>query len=122
MIYAILADIVIFFHLLWILFLIFGAYFGLKYRSMKYVHIAALTFSITMQLRGWFCPLTYMENYFRRKVGTEYDDSFIDHYLEKVIYQTFTGNQIFYTTIVVVAVTAILYCIQYVKKVKKDSE
>lgn len=118
MIYAILSDIVIFFHLLWILFLIFGVYWGLKFKWVMYCHLAALVFSITMQLRHWFCPLTYVENYFRRKVGTDYDESFIDHYLELVIYRTFSGNQIFYTTIVVVAVTLALYGWQIFKEYK----
>lgn len=44
-------DVVV--HLLRIMFLLFGALIGVRYRPVKYVHIAGLGYAIVMQVFGW---------------------------------------------------------------------
>ena len=40
-----------------------------------------------IEVGGWICPLTYLENALRRHAGDAgYADSFIEHYLVAVIY------------------------------------
>ena len=88
MTFKILADIVVFVHFLWILFLIFGAFFGRKSRFIKIFHISGLAFAFVMQLFDWYCPLTHLEFWLRAKhnPALTYSGSFIIHYLEKLIY------------------------------------
>jgi predicted branched-subunit amino acid permease len=88
MTFKILADIAVFVHFLWILFLIFGAFFGRKNRLIKIFHISGLAFAFVSQLFGWHCPLTHLEFWLRAKhsPALAYSGSFIVHYLEKLIY------------------------------------
>ena len=88
MLYKLLADGVVLFHFLWILFLIFGGFWGRKYRGVRLVHLPALFFAAWVELFDWYCPLTHLEVWLRRKQGAElgYAGSFISHYLERLIY------------------------------------
>ncbi len=54
------ADLVVVIHLLWILFIIFGALIGRRIIWVKWLHIGALAFSVVLQIFQWICPLTYL--------------------------------------------------------------
>ena len=61
MVYKVLADLVMFAHFLWILFLILGGIWGVKIRVVKVVHIGALAFAFVINVFGLTCPLTDLE-------------------------------------------------------------
>jgi hypothetical protein len=87
MLYRILADATLLLHLLFILFVLLGGLGVLWWRKLDWVHIPTVLWGAGIELVGWPCPLTYLENYLRRKgSGTGYDTSFIEHYLLPVIY------------------------------------
>ncbi len=88
MIFKVLADIVVLIHFLWIVFLIFGAIPGVRYRAVKIVHLTALAFAFVIQVFGWYCPLTHLEVWLRLRYepGLSYAGSFIIHYVEKFVY------------------------------------
>jgi len=88
MLFKILADAVVITHFLWIVFLVFGAIAGRRYRSIKSIHICGLVFAIILQAFDWYCPLTHLEVWLRthHDPGQAYTGSYIIHYLEKVIY------------------------------------
>ncbi|MGD9033291.1 MAG: DUF2784 domain-containing protein [Desulfobacteraceae bacterium] len=88
MIYEILAHFTIFLHFVWILFLIFGVFFALKWPKVAIVHLGGLFFSLILNLFRWYCPLTYLENYLRRfyDVKSAYGEPFIATYLERLVY------------------------------------
>jgi len=88
MFYKILADIVVLIHFLWILFLIFGAFLGVKNKAIKIIHILGLVFAFVIQIFGWYCPLTDLEVWLRSKhdPSLAYAGSFIIHYVEGLIY------------------------------------
>ncbi len=111
MIYKILADIVVFIHFLWILFLIFGALIGVKYKSIKILHISGLVFSVVIQIFGWYCPLTHLEAWLRIKhdLTPAYAGSFIVHYLEKAVYLPVPRLLIFALTIILSAFNSWFY-------------
>lgn len=67
MVYRILADLVVLVHFLWILFLIFGAFWGAKHRTARLFHLAGLAFAVVIQAFDWYCPLTYLEVWLRAK-------------------------------------------------------
>jgi len=88
MLYKALADGVVVVHFLWILFLIFGGFWGRRQRWVRLVHIPALVFAFLLELFRWYCPLTHLEVWLRRKhdPALAYAGSFIAHYLERLIY------------------------------------
>lgn len=111
MIYRILADAVVFLHLLWILFLIFGGLLGVKYRAAKLLHAAGLVFAVTIQVFGWYCPFTHLEVWLRSRhdPSLSYIGSFIIHYLEELIYIRLSPALIMGLTLLLCGFNAWLY-------------
>jgi hypothetical protein len=111
MLYKIAADVVVLIHLLWILFLIFGVFVGKKNRFIKILHITGLGFSVIMQIFGWYCPLTHLELWLRKRhdPSLSYSGSFIIHYAEKLIYVELSPPIIFVLTLILVSMSAYLY-------------
>lgn len=101
MFYKIFADIFVFIHFLWILFLIFGAFFGVRYKAIKIFHISGLVFAFVIQASDWFCPLTHLEVWLRgsHDPALAYKGSFIIYYLEKIIYIELSRWTVFVLTI-----------------------
>jgi hypothetical protein len=85
---ALLANIVLAVHLLWILFLIFGFVFVLRRSKIVYLHLGGLLFALFLNAMGWYCPLTYAENYFRslHDLHSTYSTSFIMRLVENLVY------------------------------------
>jgi hypothetical protein len=88
MLYKILADTVVLTHFLWILFLFFGGFWGVKNKAVKIFHISGLFFALLIQIFDWYCPLTHIEVWLRSKHNPTitYTGSFIIHYVEKIVY------------------------------------
>jgi len=86
--YGILADSVVTIHFIWILFLIFGGIWGRRNRVVRYIHIPGVLYACVVELCDWYCPLTHLEVWFRERQhpAYAYGGSFIEHYLEKLIY------------------------------------
>jgi ABC-type multidrug transport system permease subunit len=103
MIYKVLADITVFIHFLWVLFIIFGAFAGIRSRIVMVIHISGIIMALVLQFRGWYCPLTYLEVWLRAQHSTEltYTGSFIIHYMEKIVYIQVSQNIIIALTIII---------------------
>ena len=87
MFYRVLADLVVITHFAFILFVLFGGLFAFRWRWAPWVHLPTATWGAAVELFGWFCPLTPLENSLRRAGGSaEYSGGFIDHYLMPIIY------------------------------------
>lgn len=90
MIFGILGDIALVIHFLWIVFLTVGFPFilYLNIRSIRIFHVWALVATLGMQLFGMYCPLTYVEEYLKRRQDPSfsYGGSFIISQLEKMVY------------------------------------
>ncbi len=88
MVYQLLSDFVILLHLLWIIFILFGFLLALKYFKVSFIHMAGLVFTLVLNLGGWYCPLTHVENYLHGLYDPQllYGGSFITNNLQKVIY------------------------------------
>jgi hypothetical protein len=109
--YAIAADIVVTIHFLWILFLVFGAWGGVRHRVVRTMHLAGLAFALALQLFGWFCPLTHLEVWLRARQAPAdaYAGSFIGHYLERTIYLDVPVPLLTAATILLVAFNLTVY-------------
>ena len=87
MFYRVLTDIVLILHLIFIVFAVGGGLLTLCWRWIPWVHLPALAWGAAVELFGWYCPLTSLENYFRRASGNfEYTESYVERYLVPVIY------------------------------------
>jgi hypothetical protein len=108
--YGWLADAVVSIHFLWIMFLILGGWWGRKNRWIAGIHVTGLAFAFMIETFDWFCPLTHLEVWLRRK-GSQggYAESFITHYLNRIIYIELPHSLIVSLTIALCAANAWLY-------------
>jgi len=85
--YALLADLIVLAHGLFVLFVVAGGLAVLRWNRLALLHIPAAVWGVTIELWGWGCPLTYLENRLRQAAGGPgYQETFIRHYLESLLY------------------------------------
>ncbi len=85
--FQVLADGVVIIHLGFILFVIFGGIIAVFWPKVLLIQITCVIWGIFIELTGFICPLTPMENYLRQQAGQmPYSGDFIMHYIEPVIY------------------------------------
>ncbi len=83
----ILAAGVLVVHLLFILWVIFGAILTCHRPLLRWLHIASLGYGILVEILQWTCPLTPLENWFRLRAGAStYEGGFLLHYLDVLVY------------------------------------
>ena len=107
-----MADAVVVVHLLWIVFLFIGAWWGRKRLAAGIVHVGGLLFALLIQITGWYCPLTILEYALREKAGSQagaYTGSFIAHYAAKLVYLDVSRGLVFAATLLLIGVNAWLY-------------
>jgi len=87
MAYRLLADGLVILHGLFVLFVVFGSLLGFWRRGALWWHLPAAIWGATIELFGWVCPLTPLEQLFRARAGQGgYSGGFVDHYLTSLIY------------------------------------
>lgn len=87
MLYRIAADALVLFHLLFILFVLFGGLLALKWPRLMLLHLPAAAWGVAVEMFHLICPLTDWENAMRQAAGqTGYGGGFIEHYIWPMIY------------------------------------
>jgi hypothetical protein len=87
MLFQALADLVVILHFGFIVFALFGALLALRWPGVLWVHAPAALWAVAIELGGWICPLTPLENHLRSAGGAAgYRGGFIEYYLLPVIY------------------------------------
>lgn len=85
--YALLADLVLLAHLAFILFVALGGLAVLRWPRLAWLHLPCVAWGVLVELTGWYCPLTPLENHFLRLAGREgYAGDFLQHYLLSTFY------------------------------------
>ena len=85
--YRLLADAVVAFHGLFIVFVIFGGFLAWRWRFVAVVHVPCALWGMLIEYRGRICPLTPLENSLRMRAGQAgYGGGFIEHYLVPAMY------------------------------------
>jgi len=81
------ADAVVLLHLGFIVFVALGGLLALRWPRVAWVHLPAVVWGILIELTGWVCPLTPLENRLRATAGEPaYTGSFIDRYIMPIVY------------------------------------
>ena len=82
-----LADLVVVLHFAFVLFVVFGGLLVLRWRWVAYLHVPAAIWGVLIELTGWICPLTPLENALRSRAGeTGYQGGFVEHYILPALY------------------------------------
>lgn len=87
MFYRVAADAVVAFHLLFIVFVLFGGLLVVSRPWLALLHVPAVAWGAAVEFLHLYCPLTPLENTLRRTAGEQgYDGGFVEHYLIPLIY------------------------------------
>jgi hypothetical protein len=82
-----IASVILSVHLLWILWVIFGAFWTRGRIFLTAFHILSLVWGIVVELSPLPCPLTMVEQFFEGKAGAEaYRGAFLPHLLDRLVY------------------------------------
>jgi hypothetical protein len=83
----VLADGVVILHLAFILFVMLGGILVVFWPKVVWLHIPCIIWGILIELTGYICPLTPLENFLRTKGRLPpYSGDFVIHYVEPIIY------------------------------------
>jgi hypothetical protein len=95
MAFRILADTTVILHLAFVIFVVFGGVLVARWPWVAWVHLPAASWGAWVELAGWFCPLTLLENWLRQHGGgPAYMASFIDHYLVPILYPSSLSREL----------------------------
>ena len=121
-VYPVLADLVVLVHLGFVVFVVLGGLLVMKWPGLIWFHLAAVFWGIAIELSGWICPLTPLENWLRHKGGEEnYQFDFVARYLLPMLYpQGLTrGSQIVLGALALVVNVAIYRWVFRKRKVQR---
>ncbi|MDD5641881.1 MAG: DUF2784 domain-containing protein [Syntrophales bacterium] len=109
--YLALANLVLMLHLAFVLFVVLGGFLVRKWRSLAWLHVPAFLWGALIELAGWICPLTPLENWLREQGGGDiYRTGFIEHYLLPLLYPaTLTRSLQIFLGLLVLVVNLGLY-------------
>jgi len=120
--YQLLADAVLAVHLAFIAFVLGGGLLAFWRPRLAWLHLPAAAWGALIEIMGWTCPLTPLENYFLKLAGgTAYQGDFIARYLLPIIYpagltpkvQVFMGG-------VVIVLNCIIYAAVIIKSRRRQ--
>ena len=85
--YQLLADSILVLHFLFIAFVLGGGLLALRWPRVLWLHVPAVAWAVVVEMMGWICPLTPLENQLRTLAGGgAYAGSFIERYCLPLIY------------------------------------
>src|SRR5438477_7933230 len=103
-VYSGLAACVLFLHMLFILWVVFGALLTLSRPVLRRLHIISLVWGILTELLPWPCPLTLLENWLEAKAGVQpYQGGFLFHYLDSLVYPDMSATVLTVAGVIVCA-------------------
>ena len=113
MVYLLLADAVVVLHLLFILFVFGGGLLLLRWRRLIWLHLPAAAWGAVVEMTGWICPLTPLENRLRELGGgSRYAGDFVAKYVVPIVYpERLTEKTQLLLGAIVVVVNAVIYAV-----------
>jgi hypothetical protein len=116
MAFSLLADATVVLHLIFVAFVMLGGLLLLRYPKVVWLHVPAAAWGAWVEVAGWYCPLTPLENWLRERAGeSAYSSSFVEHYVVPVLYPAALTREIQWSLgAVVILVNAGLYLAVFV--------
>jgi hypothetical protein len=123
MIARIAADIVVLLHLGFILFVVIGGLAVLRWPRLAWIHLPAVIWGALVELTGWICPLTPIENRLRAAAdGVAYSGGFIDRYIMPIVYPSgLTRGMQLGLAAEVIVVNLVLYGTLVISRIRRNS-
>jgi hypothetical protein len=111
--YRALADAVVVLHFCFVLFVVLGGLFALRWSRAAWVHLPAALWGAGIEFLGGICPLTPLEIHLRRLGGEAgYAGGFVEHYVLPVLYPEALTRDIQYILGgIVVGLNVLIYAI-----------
>ena len=109
------ADALVVLHLAFVAFVVLGGLLVLRWPRLAWAHVPAALWGAWIELAGWICPLTPLENQLRAAAGqAQYGTSFVEHYLMPVLYPAALTRELQWLLGgVVVGVNAVVYFVAW---------
>jgi hypothetical protein len=87
MLSGVMADLVLVAHVTFVAFVVLGGLLALRWPRAAWVHVPCALWGAWVELAGWVCPLTPLENSLRRAAGEAgYAEGFLAHYVLPLLY------------------------------------
>ena len=81
------ADLVVLLHFAFVVFVVCGGFLVLRWPRLAWLHLPAAVWGVLIELCGWVCPLTPLEQYLRRLASRPpYAGGFVEHYILPILY------------------------------------
>jgi hypothetical protein len=108
---GLLADVLVVIHFGFVVFVVLGGLLVLRWPAIAWLHVPAAIWGAWIELAGWICPLTPLENQLRVEAGqVGYQTSFVERYILPVLYPAGLTREVQWVlAVVVIAVNAGLY-------------
>ena len=123
MIASFAADAVLVAHLAFVVFVAGGGLLVLRWPRIAWVHVPVAVWGVAVELGGWICPLTPLENRLRAAGGEAgYAGGFIEHYLVPIVYPSgLTRGHQLALGIAVVAVNLVVYGVLLSRRARRPT-
>lgn len=108
---SLLADLVVVVHVAFVGFVVLGGLLVLRWPAVAWLHLPAAIWGAWIEVAGWICPLTPLENRLRAEAGQAgYQTSFVEQYLLPVLYPAGLTREVqWMLAVVVIAVNGGIY-------------
>ena len=106
-----LADLTVLLHVAFVAFVVLGGLLVVRWPRVAWVHLPAAAWGALVELTGWICPLTPLENYLRTQGGgAAYSSGFVEQYLVPLLYPASLSRELQYALgTLVVLLNAVIY-------------
>lgn len=111
------ADAIVVVHAAFIVFACLGGLLAWRHPGWALVHLPAAAWAAYVELTARICPLTPLENAWRRRAGDAgYDGGFVEHYLIPLVYPAGLTPQVqAWLGLGVIALNAAIYAVALVR-------
>ena len=113
-----MADVIVFLHFLFVVFVVFGGLVALAWPRMIWIHVPAVVWGAVVEFTGWICPLTPLENRLREAAGaTAYEGDFIARYILPMLYPNgLTRNDQLMLGAIALGINSVIYSVVYARR------
>jgi hypothetical protein len=116
-VYSALAAAILGLHLLFILWIVFGATVTRRRPLLRWLHLTSLVWGILIEILPWTCPLTRAENFLETWAGiAPYQGEFLLHYLDVLVYPNIPPGLLTGFGVAVCLVTLGIYARRYQRR------